>query len=67
MITAFCAAVNGGYLMEPYIVSKVLDSEGNIIESKQPTVRRQVISEETSAELCKMLESVVSISGGRNA
>lgn len=67
MITAFCAAVNGGYLMEPYIVSKVLDSEGNIIESKQPTVRRQVISAETSAEICKMLESVVSISGGRNA
>ena len=59
LITAVSACVNGGYLMEPHVVAQVRDPRGNIVSSKEPTVRRQVISEKTSAEICAILESVV--------
>jgi stage V sporulation protein D (sporulation-specific penicillin-binding protein) len=59
LITAVSACVNGGKLMKPYIVQEVKDPEGNIVSEKEPTVVRQVISKETSAEVCKILEAVV--------
>ena len=59
LIRAVSAVVNGGYLMEPYIVGEVLDSEGNTIVRNEPTVLRQVISEETSATMREMMEYVV--------
>ena len=58
-VRAVAAIVNGGYLLKPYVVSQVLDSDGNIVKSNERTVLRQVISEETSATLCKMMEYVV--------
>jgi stage V sporulation protein D (sporulation-specific penicillin-binding protein) len=64
MITAVSAAVNGGYLMEPYIVSQITNSDGEIVYSKEPTVVRQVISEEASKTVCSILESVVGAEGG---
>lgn len=64
LITAVSAVANGGYLMEPYVVSKVLDSEGNVVENHEPTVVRQVISEETSERACAILETVVGSPGG---
>ncbi len=67
LITAASAAVNGGYLMQPYIVSKVLDSENNVIESTQPKAKRQVISKETSEKLREMLLSVIEDGGASNA
>ena len=67
MITAYAATINGGYLLQPYVVSKVVDNNGNIIETKERTVRRQVISEETSAQMRQVLESVVNNNGGSNA
>lgn len=60
MATALCAITNGGKLMQPYIVQKVLDSEGNVISNTEPTVKRQVISEQTSRRVCDMLEEAVS-------
>ena len=58
LITAVSACVNGGYLMQPHVVRSVTDSEG--IETKvEPKVVRQVLSEETSAKVCRMLEQVV--------
>ena len=67
LITAVSAVANGGYLMEPYVVKSVSDAEGNIVESHEPTVVRQVISEETSQKVCEILESVVSNGTGRGA
>ena len=67
MITATAAAINGGYLMQPYIVQQVTDSSGNIIEATEPTVLRQVISAETSAAVREILEGVVSDGTGKNA
>jgi len=64
LITAVSAVANGGYLMEPYVVSKVLDSDGNVVENHEPTVVRQVISEETSERACAILETVVGSPGG---
>ena len=64
LITAVSAVANGGYLMEPYLVSKVLDDEGTVVSQREPTVVRQVISEQTSRTCCEILEQVVS---GQNA
>ena len=70
LITAVSACVNGGYLMQPYVVKELTDSDGNVVYSRQPTTVRQVISEDTSKEVCKILEKVVSdpVDGtGKNA
>ncbi len=59
MITAFSAAVNGGYLLTPQVVDKVIDPKGNVIKDVEPEVKRQVISDGVSAEMRKILEYVV--------
>ncbi|MCM1328483.1 MAG: penicillin-binding transpeptidase domain-containing protein [Ruminococcus sp.] len=67
MITAYAAVVNGGYLVTPYVVSKIVDPNGNIVKTTEPSIKRQVISEETSAMMREVLESVVNTKGGSNA
>ncbi len=67
MATAFCAVVNGGYLVTPYVVDKILDSDGNVVQTTQVQIKRQVISEETSAHMRTILENVVETNGGSNA
>lgn len=63
-IMAVSAVANGGYLMTPHLIKEVLDSEGNVVETYQPQVRRQVISTETARMLAKILEEGVSGNGG---
>lgn len=67
MVTGYAAVVNGGYLLQPYVVSKIVDKDGNVVMSNEKTVRRQVISEETSAEMRRALQAVVENNGGSNA
>lgn len=67
MVTAAAAVVNGGKLVTPYVVDKIIDSDGNVVKSAQTVVKRQVISEETSATMRKILEDVVTANGGGNA
>lgn len=67
MITAYAAVVNGGYLVTPYVVSKIVDPNGNVVKTTEPSIKRQVISEETSAQMRQVLESVVNTKGGSNA
>lgn len=67
MLTAAVASINGGYLLTPHIVDRVVDSNGNTVEEYGTQVRRQVISEETSAIMRTALEQVVSNNGGTNA
>lgn len=67
LITATCAIANGGKLMQPYVVDSVVDTEGNIISSTEPTVRRQVISESTAKTIREMMEAVVEGGTGKNA
>ncbi len=66
MITALAAVANGGKLLQPYVVQQVLDADGNVVSNTEPTVKRQVISEETSERLCAMLDVSVN-SGSKNA
>ncbi|MCQ2416785.1 MAG: PASTA domain-containing protein [Oscillospiraceae bacterium] len=63
----YAATINGGYLLKPYVVSKVVDSAGNVVLSNETTVRRQVVSEKTSAQMRKALQYVVDNNGGSNA
>lgn len=71
MITAVAAIANGGYLVQPYIVDKIVDQEGNVVQETEPTIKRQVISEEDSQQVLKMMEGVVDYgaagAAGRNA
>lgn len=67
LASAASAIANGGNLMKPYLVAGIVDSEGNVISETKPTVRRRVISEETSAIVRSMMESVVSEGTGKNA
>jgi len=66
MVTAISAVSNGGYLLQPYVVAQVLDSEGNIISNHETTVKRQVISAQTSEMINGMLEATVSKGTARN-
>ncbi len=67
MVTMVAAVANGGKLMKPHLVKQLVDEEQNVIEEYEPTMVRQIISEETSKTMCQILESVVSEGGGRNA
>ena len=67
LVRAIASVVNGGYLMEPYIVSEVVDADGKTVLKQEPTVVRQVISEETSKTMCTLLESVVTDGTAKNA
>lgn len=67
MITAISAIANGGKLMTPYIVDRGLDTEGNVVFTTEPKVRRQVISEQTAKKVCEMMEGVVATGTGKNA
>ena len=67
MITAVCAVVNGGNLMQPYVVQKIQAPDGTVLEEIQPMVKRRVISEETSATMCALMEGVVTGGTGTNA
>jgi stage V sporulation protein D (sporulation-specific penicillin-binding protein) len=63
MITAFSSVINGGNLMKPYVVSRVVDENKNIVSENEPTVQRRIISEETSSWMREALTSVVEEGG----
>ncbi len=67
LVRGIASVVNGGYLLEPYIVSEVIDAEGNTVLQQEPTVLRQVISAETSKTMCSLLQSVVEEGTAKNA
>ncbi len=67
LVRAISAVVNGGYLMEPYIVSQVIDPEGNVVLQQEPTVLRQVIKPETSQTMRELMLSVVEEGTAKNA
>ena len=67
LVRAISCVVNGGTLMEPYLVSQVLDKDGNIVLEQTPTPVRQVISAETSKTMCMLMESVVTEGTAKNA
>ena len=67
VVRAVAAVVNGGYLLQPHVVSQVLDEDGNVTQRYEREVIRQVISEDTSATMCELMESVVAVGTAKNA
>ena len=70
LVCAVSACVNGGNLMQPYVVRQLLNPDGSVAYERAPKMVRQVISETTSQKLCQILEQVVGDPNdgtGRNA
>lgn len=71
MITAVAAAANGGSLVTPHVVKEITETQEDksqkVVKSFDTTVKRQVISKETSDLVCDLLEEVVSVGSGKNA
>ena len=70
LVCAVSACVNGGNLMQPYVVRQLLNPDGSVAYERAPKMVRQVISETTSRKLCQILEQVVGDPNdgtGRNA
>lgn len=67
MITLASAVANGGNLMKPHLVKQLVDENQNVIKEFEPETVRRIISEKTSKTMCEILESVVSVGGGKNA
>lgn len=67
LLTSLSAVINGGYLVNPYVVQSITDQDGRVIKYQQTEVVKQVISEETSAIVRSYMESVVSGGTGKTA
>lgn len=67
LVRAIASVVNGGNLLEPYIVSEIIDADGNTLLKGEPTVTRQTISQETSETMRKLIRSVVTEGTAKNA
>ncbi len=63
MASAFSVLANGGVRMEPYVVSEVTGTNGDVIVDRAPRVEQRVVSEEIAATVTEMLEAVVSPRG----
>lgn len=59
LVCAVSACVNGGNLMQPYVVRQMLNPDGTVAYQREPKTVRQVISESTSRQVCQILEQVV--------
>ena len=67
LVRAISSVVNGGNLLEPYIVSEVVDANGVTLLRQEPTVVRTTISPETSATMRELIRSVVTEGTAKNA
>jgi stage V sporulation protein D (sporulation-specific penicillin-binding protein) len=66
-VMAVAAMINGGNLMQPYIVKEVRSPDGNVVQENEPVVIRRVISPETSEQVKHIMEMVVVDGSGKNA
>ncbi|MCL2617887.1 MAG: penicillin-binding transpeptidase domain-containing protein [Defluviitaleaceae bacterium] len=66
-ITAFAATINGGYLMRPFVVAQIVDSDGNVVYENNPSVQRSVVSNRTSDVVREMMVMAVSPIGTATA
>ena len=67
LISAYCSLVNGGSYYLPHVVGSYQDSDGNTVETIEPTLLRQTVSEETSETLISYLTEVVENGTGSTA
>ena len=67
LVTALSAIANGGYLMKPYVIEKIVDPAGNVIEENKPEVVTRVISYDTSYQMKQIMQDVVEDGTGKRA
>ena len=67
LTNAMSASINGGNLLTPYVLKKIVNELGDVVLENTPVVKRRVISENTSALMRHSLESVSALGTGRNA
>ena len=67
MATTFSSIINGGNRVTPHFGKRVLDQDGTVAETFSDKKGKRILSEETSATMRALLESVVSEGGGKNA
>lgn len=64
---AFAAIANGGLLLRPYVVRRIVEEDGRIRYTGRPHVERRVIAEETALRLTEILRRVVESGTGKLA
>ena len=67
LATALSSIANGGYLIKPYIVKKIVSPEGKTLMEKTPEVLKKVVSYDTTLKITEILERVVKNGTGKNA
>ena len=67
LVRAIASVVNGGELVEPFMVSEVQDAKGNVVYRQEPTVTRRTVKEETSEMMRVLIRSVVTEGTAKNA
>ena len=67
LISAFASLINGGYYYQPHLVQKIVDDNGNTVQSMDPVVLKQTISNQTSDTIKQYLYSTVSEGTGKSA
>ena len=67
MMAGFSSLINGGYYYEPHVVKQIQDENGNVIETKDPTLLRKTVSEETSRKVREYMKAVMEYGTGKNA
>ena len=66
MLTAAATVANGGKLVQPHVVSKIIDNDNNVIKTFDNNIKRQVISEDVSKRMCAILQQNAVDGSGKN-
>ena len=67
MVTAISAVGNDGKLMQPYIVKEITDTDGNVIESRKPVEKRQVVSKAVTQKVIEAMEENSKTGSAKNS
>ena len=67
LLASVSAVANGGKLMQPYVVKALTDNNGNIVETYEPKMLRQIISQETSDTIMEYLAAGINVGSTKNA
>ena len=67
MVSGFSAVINGGKVVSPHFIKRIVSGYGDEIYKREDTIKEQIFSSETSRIMREMLFSVVSSGGGKNA
>lgn len=67
LVSALSAIANGGYLMKPYIVKRIISSDGTVIRENKPEIVNRVLSYDTSVQMTRIMERVVEEGTGKKA